>query len=319
MKLASFFADGSDRLGVAVAGGIVDLADLIDAPANMIALIRGGPEMVDRIADAIAGEDPADLRIYGEDEVRWHPPVRTPSKLVCIALNNRSLDAIKIKAPTDHPAFFLKPSTALTGHKAAIRIKPEFGFTHPEPELCVVIGTALTDATPEQAMAGVFGYSILNDITCVGMRNEDSFSLRYFRPDTATGALVEDIAYTSYPGRYKASDGFAPMGPYLVTTDEIPDPAALSIKCRMDDCLVASDNSGNYVWSVADALSHISRTMTLLPGDIVSMGTAVGGDQQDPDAPHIPGVTRCDLNGFAGIVEVEISGLGCLQNTIGQS
>lgn len=313
MKLASFRAGGVDRIGVELGGGVADISSLIDAPDDMIELIRLGPGRLDALKTKIATH-PADLTVYSLDAVEWLPPVRTPSKIVCIALNNRSLDAIKIKAPTDHPAFFLKPYTALTGHGTAIRIKRKFGFTHPEPELAVVIGRTLKDATPDEAIAAVFGYSILNDVTCVGMREEDSFSLRYFRPEG--GAMVEDIAHTTYPGRYKASDTFAPMGPWLVTADEVPDPATLSIKCLMDDRLVASDHSGNYVFGVAEALSHISQTMTLLPGDVVSMGTAVGGDEDDPDKPHIPGVTRCNLNGFAGEVVVEISGLGTLRNTV---
>lgn len=314
MKLASFRTGGVSRIGVEIAGGMADIAELVDGPADMIELIRQGPPALDRLRSAVAASDPARLTLFPLDELEWLPPVRTPSKIVCLALNNRSLDAIKIKAPTDHPAFFLKPWTALTGHRTAIRMKAKFGFTHPEPELAVVIGKTLRDATPDEAFAAVFGYSILNDVTCVGMREEDSFALRYFRPEG--GGMVEDVAYTSYPGRYKASDTFAPMGPWVVTADEIPDPAALSIQCRMDDKLVASDHTRNYVYDVANALAHISQTMTLLPGDVVSMGTAVGGDQDDPNKPHIPGVTRCNLNGFDGEIIVEISQLGTLRNTV---
>lgn len=312
MKLASFRAGGIDRVGVEIDGRIADMAELIEAPGDMIKFIAA--DRLRELARNVVAADLTRLRLYSPDDIEWLPPVRTPSKVVCLALNNRSLDAIKIKAPTDHPAFFLKPHTALTGHRNAIRMKKKFGFTHPEPELAVVVGKMLTDATPDEAFAGVFGYSILNDVTCVGMREEDSFALRYFRPEGDT--MVEDVAYTSYPGRYKASDTFAPMGPWLVTKDEIPDPAALSVQCRMDDRLVASDHTRNYVYDVAHALSHVSQTMTLLPGDVVSMGTAVGGDQDDPDRPHIPGVTRCNLNGFEGEVVVEISGLGTLRNSI---
>lgn len=312
MKLASFRFDGVDRIGVEAHGGIIDVADLLGGASDMIAFIAGN--RIEALRAALSATDPGALTVIPLDEIEWLPPVRTPSKIVCIALNNRSLDAIKIKAPTDHPAFFLKPHTALTGHGSAIRIKRRFGFTHPEPELAVVIGAPLTDATPGQAKAAVFGYSILNDVTCVGMREEDSFALRYFRPEG--DGMVEDVAYTSYPGRYKASDTFAPMGPWLVTADDIPDPAALSVQCRMDDRLVASDHTRNYVYGVSEALSHISQTMTLLPGDVVSMGTAVGGDEDDPDRPHIPGVTRCNLNGFDGEVVVEISGIGKLGNRV---
>lgn len=314
MKLASFRTGGEARIGVEIGTGIADIAELLDAPTDMVELIQRGPGLLEQLRSAVASADLSRLALFPVDEVEWLPPVRTPSKIVCLALNNRSLDAIKIKAPTDHPAFFLKPWTALTGHRTAIHMKSKFGFTHPEPELAVVIGKTLQNATPQEAFAAVFGYSILNDVTCVGMREEDSFSLRYFRPEG--DGVVEDVAYTSYPGRYKASDTFAPMGPWLVTADEVPDPAALSIQCWMDDQLVASDHSGNYVYNVGEALSHISHTMTLLPGDVVSMGTAVGGDQDDPDRPHIPGVTRCNINGFEGQITVAIGGIGELRNTV---
>src|SRR5690606_35356982 len=101
MKLASFRADGSDRIGVAVEGGIVDIAELVDSPADMIALIRKGPAKLGEIARALASADPASLAIRPIDGVEWLAPVPAPSKVVCIALNNRSLDAIKVKAPTD--------------------------------------------------------------------------------------------------------------------------------------------------------------------------------------------------------------------------
>lgn len=313
MKLASVYAAGSDRLVVLVDGRLVDLASFTQAPADMIALIEGG--LLDRIGVDLAAADPASLVSFNPAEVTWHPPVRRPCKVVCVALNNRSLDKIKVRAPTDHPAFFLKPFTALTGHLGEIRIRPEYGFTHPEPELAVIVGRTLTDATAEEAMAAVFGYSIINDITCTQMREEDSFTLRIDRkqPD---GSHVEDLHHTSYPGRYKGADTFAPLGPFITTANDVPDPAALAIRCHIDGRLVASDNTANYVWNVALALSHISRTNTLLPGDVVAMGTAVGTESAAADAPNLPGITRCDISQGAGSVTIEIAGLGELSNPV---
>jgi len=328
VKLASFHAQGSDHFGFQLPSGeLVDAHDALRAlsdadrvaplPEDMHALIRAGAPLLAalQLAHARVAESAGAVPVYKPDEVAWHPPVRTPSKIVCLALNNRALDAVKIRAPTDHPAFFLKPSTALTGHLSPIRLRRSFGLTHPEPELGVVVGRTLKDVSAQDAMAGVFGYTIVNDVTSVGMREEDSFSVRYFKPGETPGTVTVGEAHTTYPGRYKASDTFAPMGPWLVTRDEIPDPAALHITCMLGTKLVASDHTRNYVWDVARALMHISRTMTLLPGDIVSMGTAVGGEQ-DPDAPQVPGVTRADLTGFEGIVSVTISSLGTLSNPI---
>jgi 2-keto-4-pentenoate hydratase/2-oxohepta-3-ene-1,7-dioic acid hydratase in catechol pathway len=328
VKLASFHADGLDRIGFELPSGVlVDAVEAVDAlstapasagvPGDMIALIRAGAPALETLRTAYerASAPHSTCRKFKLEEVSWHPPVRTPSKVVCLALNNRSLDAIKIRAPTDHPAFFLKPYTALTGHLCPIRLRRSYGLTHPEPELGVVIASTLKDVSPQDAMAGVFGYTIVNDVTSVGMREEDSFTVRYFKPGNEPGTVSVGEAHTSYPGRYKASDTFAPMGPYLVTRDEIPDPAALSINCTLGSKLVASDHTSNYVWSVSHALAHISRTMTLLPGDIVSMGTAVGGET-DPDAPQVPGVTKANLVGLEGLVTVTISKLGTLSNPI---
>ena len=325
MRLASFRAEDRERLGLGLDdGSLVDLADALDlsegassaAPADMIELIRAGPTMLQRVRRALEACEGADIRRFSGGDIAWRAPVRTPSKIVCVALNNRALDKIKVRAPTDHPAFFLKPSTALTGHGCPVRLRPAFGLTHPEPELAVIVGTELKDVPPEGVMAGVFGFTIMNDITSVGMREEDSFSVRFYRPDPAGGPPVPDIGHTSYPGRYKASDTFAPLGPFIVTPDEIPDPADLRIQCWLGERLVASDHTRNYVWDVRNAISHITRTMTLLPGDVVSMGTAVGGDNDDPDMPDIPGVTRSNMVGFQGEVKVVISGLGTLTNPI---
>jgi 2-keto-4-pentenoate hydratase/2-oxohepta-3-ene-1,7-dioic acid hydratase in catechol pathway len=330
MKLASFRADGRDRIGFAMPDGhVVDLEDALRASGvmqngalvgadDMLTLIKAGERalVAMRRAYAFALSSPGGLPRFTEREMTWHPPVRSPSKIVCLALNNRALDAIKIKAPTDHPAFFLKPSTALTGHLQPVRLRTSFGLTHPEPELAVIIGRELKDVRPENALDGVFGYSIMNDVTSVGMREEDSFTLRYFKPDASTGAVTPGEAHTSYPGRYKASDTFAPLGPFLVTADEVPDPGALQITCRLGARVVASDHSKNYVWSVANALAQITRTMTLLPGDVVSMGTGVGGDEDDRLRPEIPGVTKVNLVGFDGLVSVTINGLGTLSNPI---
>lgn len=326
MKLASFHAEGRDRIGIACDDdALADIADVLHAagapqtaPVEMLELIRAGSSFLGTLRAAWARLDGkrSSVRTYGFDELSWHPPVRTPSKIVCLALNNRALDKIKIRAPTDHPAFFLKPHTALTGHGAPIRLRRAYGLTHPEPELGVVIGSILKDVTPAAALAGVFGYTIVNDVTSVGMREEDSFSVRVFKPGATPGTVFVGEAHTTYPGRYKASDSFAPMGPYLVTREEIPDPAALRIECRMGDRLVAADHTKNYVWDVPHALAHISRTMTLLPGDVVSMGTAVGGDEDDPAAPDVPGVTRADLVGFEGLVAVTIEKIGTLANPV---
>ncbi len=122
----------------------------------------------------------------------------------------------------------------------------------------MIIGRTIRNIAPADVPGAVFGYTIMNDITSVGMREEDSFSVRFYRRDPETGKPIPDVGHTSYPGRYKASDTFAPLGPFIVTPDEVPDPADLRIRCWLGERLVASDHTRNYVWSVADAISHVT-------------------------------------------------------------
>jgi 2,4-diketo-3-deoxy-L-fuconate hydrolase len=328
MKLACIHAGGRDRIALGLAdGSLVDAGDALAAlglPSldtgtypDVEQLIAAGDSVLSDLAKAVefAEGRPAKLRRFRADEVAWHPPLRRPSKIVCIALNNRSVDAMKIKGPTDHPAFFLKPSTSLTGHNTPIRLRKSYGLTHSEPELAVVIGKRLTDVAPEAVYDGIFGYTIVNDVTSIRMRDEDSFSFRYFRQNTETGEISQGEAHTSYAGRYKGSDTFGPCGPYAVTRDEIPDPHALEISCHLGDQLVARDRTKNYVWSVPLAISHISRNATLLPGDLVCMGTAAGGKDDEKDAA-VPSTFKADLQGFAGVVSISITSIGTLSNTV---
>ncbi len=322
MRLATLSQNGEARVCVLIERAWFDVTKQIRSiigergDDTMIALIRHGPAALDQLGRIVGSGGLAGMQPVEIDKVGWLPPVVAPSKIVCIALNNRALDAVKLRAPTDHPAFFVKTQTALVGHEEPIHLRRSYGLTHPEPELAVIIGRKIKDAAPGDALDAVFGYTIMNDVTSVGMREEDSFTFRYFRPDPDGGPPIAGEGHTTYPGRYKGSDGFAPLGPCIVTRDEIADPDNLEIRCWLGDQLVASDNTRNYVWSVANALSQVSRTMTLLPGDVVSMGTAVGGDLDDRDHPEIPGVTKANLVDHNGPVSVEITGLGRLSNPI---
>ena len=307
MKLASFRAGGATRVGVALEDGT--LAEVAEARGDQLGWIA---------ACGAGGAGAPDLRHaarFAVAQVEWLPPVLTPSKIVCLALNNRALDAVKLRAPGDHPAFFLKSQAALAAHGQSIELRPAYGLTHPEPELAVVIGRRLRHATPAEALLAVFGYTIMNDITSVGMREEDTFTFRYFRPDGHGGTVAAE-GHSTYPGRYKGSDTFAPLGPFVTTADAVPDPQSLAVRCWVGDQLVADDNTCNYVYGVAEALAHVSRTLTLLPGDIVSMGTAVRGADSGGAAGAIPPITRAGLVGVPGPVTVEIEQLGRLSNPL---
>lgn len=324
MKLVSFAQGGRDRIGFVVDDGtLVDLADAFEAaaaatgsampepPGDMIALIEQGDAMLAavRAAHGHVADRRGEVPAFDPQTVTWHPPVRRPSKICCVALNNAALDQIKISAP-DHPAFFLKPHTALVGHRQPIVLRKEYGITHPEPELAVIVGRRTKDASLEEAREAVFGYSVHNDVTSVGMRNEDSFHFRFGRPkDDGTFDMVE--GHTSYAGRYKGSDTFAALGPWIVTRDEIADPHDLDVHCEIVSETFSEDNTRNLTHSVPEVIAFISRFQTLLPGDVISMGTAL-----NPQGETGKPLTMGDLNRLGGPVTITIAGVGTLSNPV---
>jgi 2-keto-4-pentenoate hydratase/2-oxohepta-3-ene-1,7-dioic acid hydratase in catechol pathway len=322
MKLASFHAAGKDRLGAAVdEGAVIDLAEAaaaaggaeLPALGDMIALIEGGEPSLAAARQALdhARVRPQSVRRYAATEIRWHPPVRRPSKLVCLALNN-SANADRIMSGPKHPASFIKGANALTGHGEPIVIRRAYGRCHPEPELAVVIGRRAKEIRPEEAERYVFGYTIHNDITSPTMRAEDTFHYRAIHPAREDPARIEYVdTWVSYPGRYKGSDTFSPLGPWLVTREEIPDPHALTVTCRHRDELVTEDSTANLTHKMPAVLAFLSQFMTLLPGDIVSLGTAL-----KRSAPGTRAVQNIELDKLGGPVSVAISGIGTLTNPV---
>ena len=316
MKLASFRYQDRDRIGFAVDDKLLDLADIAHAigatplPADMIGLIESGDEGL-RFLRA-AQEYAADNQIETIDPaaVEWHPPVRRPSKILGIALNNSASDARKISAP-EHPLFFMKPASSLVGHGGEIVVHDYYGSVHPEPELAVVIGKPCRAVASEDAYDVVYGYSIFNDMTGNAMRAEDRVHYYALYPRPENPAEVERVEqHLSYAARYKGADTFGPMGPWLVTKDEIPDPHALEVRCWHKDELIADDSTAYYKYSVTATIAFITRFHSLWPGDVIAMGTAFR-----------PGAAKrslhtADVTKFGGPVKVEITGLGTLVNPV---
>ena len=235
MKLASVRHRNRDLVAAEVAAGeLVSVDTLLALPAargahasgspgvKMRDLIRGGAPLLDALRAALAA---ARAERFVEripaSEVTWHPPVRRPGKICAVAMNNSSSNERKISAP-DHPAFFLKPASCLVGHGQPIRIRRYYGSVHPEPELALVIGRETRDVPARRALEAVFGYTIFNDITGNGMRAEDRFHYWAVYAKKGNPNETERVEqHLSYAGRYKGTDTFGAMGPWLVTKDEI--------------------------------------------------------------------------------------------------
>lgn len=319
MKLASFSHSGRDYIGFDLDGALIDLNVAFDANScslrfnDMGAFITAGDAALEEAQAAYRYvlKNPDSVVHIATSEIRWHPPVRRPSKICGIAMNNSASDARKISAP-DHPLFFLKPASCLIGHKEPIEVRDYYGSVHPEPELALVINKDCRDVSVEEAMDFVFGYTILNDMTGNGMRSEDMVHYYALYPTKDDPNILEKREqHLSYTARYKGSDTFGPMGPYLVTKDDIPDPHTLDVRCWHKDELIAEDSTAYYTYSVQEIIAYITRFHTLWAGDVISLGTAFRPSKSGGRSLHTANITK-----FGGPVSVEISGLGKLENPV---
>jgi 2-keto-4-pentenoate hydratase/2-oxohepta-3-ene-1,7-dioic acid hydratase in catechol pathway len=311
MKFASFHSNGQDTYGVKLSDQqIIDLKATsgTDLPGNLLAFIESGESGLKLAADIL--DNPAAAVTVDVEQIEWHPPVRRPGKICGVAMNNSASNERKICAP-EHPAFFLKPASCLIGHKQAIVIRSYYGSVHPEPELAVVIGSTTRDVIASEATKHIFGYTIFDDITGNGMRSEDLFEYyALYSSDKNPVELERREQHLSYAGRYKGTDNFGVMGPWLVTRDEIPDPDNLDVACKVGGEFVAEDSTRYYNYKVAEIVSFISQFQTLQPGDVVSCGTAF-----KPSADR-KSIHHANLQTVDGPVEVSIEGLGMQENPV---
>jgi 2,4-diketo-3-deoxy-L-fuconate hydrolase len=321
MKLASIQYRNRERVACAAdENSLVDVNDLLQhyadarglAATDMIDVIERGAMLMPVLAAALEAfrtRGDASHRIPAAD-VTWRPPVRRPGKICGVAMNNSASNERKISAP-NHPAFFLKPASCLVGHLQPIRVHDYYGSTHPEPELAAIIGRRAREIPEKDALSVVFGFTIFNDVTSNGMRAEDLFhyyALYQSKDDPDKAVRVEQ--HLSYAGRYKGSDTFGPMGPWVVTRDDVPNPDDVTVKCHVAGDVVAEDSTRYYNYNVAAVIAFISRFQTLEPGDVISFGTAFnpGGGRKS--------IHSANLAKTPGPVTISIDGLGTLSNPV---
>ena len=309
MKLASVQFEGKDRLVVALdQETLLDLT-AVHIPATMRSLIEMGDEGLAAVQAVLDNRSGATH--IRASEVVWHPPVREPRKVLCVAMNNATSNARKISAP-EHPLYFNKAASSLVGHQQPIVLYDYYGSVHPEPELAVIIGKQARHLVPEEAYEYVYGYTNLNDITGNGMRAEDRVHyLALYASKDDPDKLERREQHLSYAARYKGADTFGPIGPYLVTKDEVPDPNNLDVVCTWGDEVIAQDSTAYYNYPVHETLAFMSRFHTLEPGDIVSMGTAFKPSPDSKRSLHL-----ANLNLFPRTVTVSITGLGTLVSPV---
>jgi len=252
MKFMHYKSGSEIKLAVCCEDRVFDVAALGESlPADFAKLLNGGEEAVDAVAEALTDSKAADkAEITGE--IEYAPAVPNPGKILCIGLNYFAHGKeVKMNIP-DTPTVFSKFNNALAANNEEIKLPREaFKFDY-EAELVMVIGKKGKDIPKEDALSYVFGYTAGNDVSARDLQ-------------LLTGQWLIG----------KTCDGFAPIGPCIVTADEI-DPQNLEIGCKVNGETVQLSNTGNMIFDCAELISYISKYITLEPGDIIFTGTPSG-------------------------------------------
>lgn len=253
LKFVNFQLNSQIRLGVKVENGIMDIAQVSDAyslevPNTIEQIIAAGKSVIEKLQKYVESTS----FLIDEDNIVYAPCVTNPEKIICIGLNYLDhANESKMEIPLS-PVVFSKFSNALAGNKQEILLPINAKQFDYEAELVIVIGKTAESVSRENAMSYIFGYTIGNDLSARDLQ---------FR----TGQWLLG----------KTCNGFAPIGPYLVTADEV-NPSDLEISCRVNGELRQQGNTKNMIFDCAYIVSYLSHHMTLKPGDIIFTGTPAG-------------------------------------------
>lgn len=304
MKLAQFKTKTSaaQRLGFLADDSVVDVASLARAltesggkPANWLLevtdtldLIKRGTDGLQEVGSLVREAQSRGIVQDGRlasalDSISFLPAVN-PGKILAIGRNYVDHASEGGAAPPEAPLIFNKLSTSLSAHNAPIVLPAISTQVDYEAELAVVIGRRAKRVSESEALDFVFGYTLINDVSARDLQFGD-------------GQWV----------RGKGLDGFAPLGPFITTRDEVADVQALKIEGRLNGQVMQSSNTGKMIFKVAYLVSYLSQGITLEPGDVIATGTPEGvGVFRDPPV----------LLKAGDVYEVTIEGLGTLRNSV---
>jgi acylpyruvate hydrolase len=308
VRLVTFQAHGSAHLGAQSGDHIVDLpeayaallrsgaagadAELPTLPPTLLELLAAGDRAMRAARAALTyASEPQNLDALARlglatpvEQTNFLPPVPRPGKIICLGRNYRAHAEELGNQPPDYPVLFAKFANALVGHQHPIVLPAVSTQVDYEAELGVVIGRRGKAIPREKAMDYVAGYTPFNDI-----------SVRDFQRRTVQWL------------QGKTFDSTGPVGPALVTFDEIADPHALDITLRLNGEVMQHSNTNQMIFDVPTIISYISQILTLEPGDLIATGTPSGvGAGRDPQVWLTPD----------DVVQVEIAQVGVLENRV---
>ncbi|HLH21690.1 MAG TPA: fumarylacetoacetate hydrolase family protein [Chloroflexota bacterium] len=300
MRLITYQRNGEARLGAVVGDRAVDLAALAQAsgeslPSDMLALIDAGPSALDRARNLLQRHQDRwpDGTAFPLSEVKLLAPIPRPRKnILCLGLNYAEHVAEGSRAMNlqrdlpKEPVYFSKPPTVVVGPEEPVifdeAVSPKMDW---EAELGVVMARGGRKIPKERALEYVFGYTCFNDVSARDLQR-------------ARGGQWH---------MGKSLDTYGPMGPWIVTADEIPDPQVLNIACRVNGETKQSSNTRHMIFDVATCIADWSQAVSFEPGDVIATGTPDGvGFARNPPEFMKPGDT----------VEVDIEKVGVLRNPI---
>ena len=283
MRFVRFEFGGEPQEGVLRDDEIVALPDLPEGVQSLEDIMPGGPETLAKVAEALP-DAPATCKL---EETRLLAPIARPGKFLAIGMNYeahmREAVALGAKRP-ERQFWFNKQTSCVSGpyDQIAPGITEKLDY---EVELGVVIGKPAKHVSAGNALDHVFGYLVVNDVSARDwQRHSPTFTMG------------------------KSFDTHGPIGPWIVTADEIPDPQALDLECRVDDEVRQSSNTRDMIYPIAEQIAYLSTAFTLEPGDILATGTPEGvGIGRTPPLFLQEGQT----------VTCRVAGIGEIRNRVG--
>jgi len=280
MKLVTFTYQGVSRVGAVVDNAVVDSLGQTGVPQTMLEFLAAGPSALDALQQLI---DSQQQRI-ALSAVKLMAPVPRPGKFLGVGLNYADHIAETALEKPEYPTFFTKQSTCVIAQGEAIHAPKVSEKLDYEVELAFVIGKRCRHVSLENAHKVIAGYTLVNDV-----------SVRDWQFRSPTWTLG------------KSFDTHGPMGPWIVTADEVSDPHNLNLKTWVDDELRQASNTQHMIFNCYEMIAYLTQAMTLEPGDVIATGTPSGvGVKMKPRGYMKAGQT----------VKIEIEHIGSLVNPV---
>lgn len=292
LKLLTFLSNKQLKVGIKTEKGILDLSKALEKnphetiPSSMDEIIASGEEVLAQLKVYIEKVQNEEDLFYQEDELTFGPAVPNPEKIICVGLNYKkhAIESNMLPFP-EQPILFSKYANSLSAHKEPVQLPKNAKQIDYEAELAIIIGKTAKNVREEEALDYVAGYSNGNDLS------------------------ARDLQFVSSQWLLgKTTDGFCPVGPYVVTADEVEDPDNLEIRLTMNGRERQNSTTADMIFNCREIISYISKHMTLKPGDIILTGTPEGVIMGDPEGER-------DWIKSGDEVTVEIEKLGKLTTT----